>query len=103
MKGYILIYDTNNSKELMELNNVIFGRVVKIKRNNKIFLYYYSGILDDKKYYRLSNGCYFILDEIELMNVTCIKSDIDINENNLITASEYFRNKFKDNRVVNLG
>ena len=106
MDGIILTYNTNVPAEITAINNQLFGRVVKIRRNNRLFLYYYQGILHEIPYFKLSNGSYFITNEsnidIRQLDINTFKANVDIGKNNLITAQEYFRNKYRNKRVRNL-
>jgi hypothetical protein len=108
MKGYIITYDASSNKDILDINNSLFGRVVKIKRRNGIFLYYYSGLFHNTRYLKLSNGCYFIpytdidLDLLKAYNINIYNTEIIIAENALQTAEQYFRNKFEGETVINL-
>ncbi len=109
MDGYLLTYNTNIPLEITNLNNKLFGRVVKVRRNNRLFLYYYSGLFNNIYYYKLTNGCYFItidnnlyrqLSNIE--DIRLITATVSVGQEQLITASNYFRSKYPTETVRNL-
>ena len=106
MDGIILTYNTNIPSEITNINNKLFGRVVKIRRNNNLFLYYYDGILHNINYFKLSNGSYFISNRDNLncdwLKINIYKATISIKQKQLITARQYFRNKYLDQKVRNL-
>lgn len=109
MKGYIITYNTISAKEMTDLNNNFIGRVVRVKRGNTIFHYYYSGLLDNISYIKLSNGCYFIGNQYcgrelitNLNHITIWDAELEVKPDELYTAREYFRKKYNNIRVANL-
>lgn len=93
-------------KDNIKLLSELFGRVIRIKKNNKVINYYYKGSLHDIKYLKLSNACYFLPYHKDykkiLQGLKYYKCDLDINENILYTASEHHKANNKGKRVVNL-
>ena len=109
MDGYILTYTTTNAIDITSINNKLFGRVIKIKRNNNIFLYYYKGILDNILYYKISNGSYFIPinnNNLEILNtiinIRIRTATIELNDSELYTARQYHQRMFDGKMVKNL-
>lgn len=105
MKGYIITYTVKDSYNLTYINNLLFGRVVKVSRKGNEFYYYYPGLLHDTKYLKLSRGCYFLFSSNILTNyeeLQIIKSELDIQEKLLQTPREYFLKKYNNIEVINL-
>jgi len=108
MNGVLLTYKENMPARLTLLNNLLFGRVVKVTRKGRVFFYYYEGELHNKLYYKLSKGCYFIPATEEFQQMTPIDGlqwrtvELDIKEEELYTAADTFRAKYTEDNVVNL-
>lgn len=106
MKGNLLNYVTKNVTEITKVNHYLFGRVIKNSKNsNNIKYYYYPGILDTKRYVKISRGCYFCIDIIE-QNTSWYKltpADISLDEStHFITAREMWRDMYKGIDVTHL-
>lgn len=104
LTGYILTYNTDDYKDMMKINNLLFGRVVRVKRNGRPFNYYYKGLLSDVHYFKMSNGCYFITEELDYnnLNISLRKATLNLNMDLMTTAVEYFREKYNGEQVKNL-
>jgi len=107
MKGYILSYNNNlSSHEIVKINNYLLGRVCKVKRHNIVFNYYYPGLFDNILFLKLSNGCYFIEKQPNLVfpgMVNIFDAEIDeLLPEQMITGREYFQIKYNNERVKNL-
>ena len=111
IKGYLIRYKNSMSSTwITQRNNELFGRVVKIKRAGREIYYYYAGVLENVKYVRLSKGCYFIVaDKTFLRNfayvddVDFIEATLNISEDSLYTAKEFFQFQYQGIEVNNLG
>lgn len=105
MKGLLLTHKSKTSKEITQINNILFGRVIQVTRKNRKYYYYYQGEFSNTKYYKINKGCYFILTEKPISvidNINTIPCDIFLKEDMLVTPSDYFKEKYKDIEVVNL-
>ena len=106
MKGIIISYGRNlTPRKIIDINNTLFGRVVKVRRKNKDFFYYYRGMFHNVPFYKLANGCYFIANytNISIDDIKYIETLINIKAEDLKTAEEYFIDKYKEQEVINLG
>ena len=91
MKGLILRYKTKTKGEIVKLNTKLFGKITTIKRKGDYLKYYYPGLLEKKKYFKLANGCYFILSQVPKDSLYELrKAKIDINDNETETAREHW-------------
>jgi hypothetical protein len=105
MKGIIISYQVTDAYNITKLNNELFGRVVKVKRKNKIYHYYYNGLLENYKILKLGKGCYFINTtdlSFDINLITSIPCNLEIDIKQLQTVKEIIRNKYKDIEVINL-
>jgi len=104
MKGFILRYNDNlTPREIIDINNILFGRIVKIYRNGKYHYYYYRGLFHNIAFFKLSNGCYFTqyINNIP-NNINILSANINIKKRELKTAKEYFKEKYTGKKVNNL-
>ncbi len=105
MKGTIITYEVNDSYNITKLTNLIIGRVVKVKRKDKYYHYYYEGGFSDEQFIKLGRACYFFafqLDNECNNNIRSRLCDLDVPKESLITPREHFRNKYADIEVINL-
>jgi len=104
MKGIIIKYLISTPREINKINSFLFGRVIKSKQHGTLKYYYYPGKLENTKYLKLTNGCYFIFDSpiVDYNNIRMIECELDISENEMITAKEYFRKYYEGINVMNL-
>lgn len=108
MKGILIIYNNADAQTITQYNKEIFGKVVRVVRKKKDFYYYYPGILNTSLHYRLSKGCWFIPTEsispsiINKTHLKIISTDLEIDENELYTAQQYFRQQYMNKMVNNL-
>jgi len=59
MKGYIILYNTANRKDITKINHELFGRIITVPKKSKVFRYYYAGCFENTGHFKLANGCYF--------------------------------------------
>ena len=106
MRGIIFTFGDLSPLELVKKHNEFLGRVVKVKRGGRIHHYYYSGILDDMPFLKLSNGCYFLPLPENVGLITPgdgpIVAELDIEKRKLKTGAQYFLEKYKGIKVNNL-
>jgi len=113
MKGFLVVYKVDNQKDMAKLNHAILGRVIRIPRMGKILSYYSPGLLDDLFHYRVKDGCYFIKDDDEKFSrqlfvdgltgfALIITVDLDIKDEDLITAREKWSTSYANEYVKNL-
>jgi len=97
MEGFLVLFNSNSRKELTKINHLLFGRIVYTAKEN----YYYCGELENIPYCRLTNGCYFISREIPNGEglLTLLKGNIELNNNVLLTAKEYWKAYSERNKL----
>lgn len=104
MKGFLITYNGEGSRELTLMKNNLLGRVAKIKLKRDYCLYFYPGILDGQYFSKIAQGCYFVqtnnlnLDDRYNIIPVEIKSEL-----NMETPRDFFRRKFQEREVKNLG
>jgi len=98
MKGFIVIFNNKNREAITKINHSLFGRICYTPKGK----YYYSGLLENTKYSRLSNGCYFIESINNNLNglINIIKVDIEIDSNILCTAKDYWKKHIEKNGLI---
>lgn len=107
MNGVIITYNVKDSAKITKLNNFLFGKVTKVVRGNTTHYYYYKGLLDNVKYFRLSSGCYFInIVDTSMFLGTSVHilptNGLTLKKEELTTARQYFADKYSDVKVNNL-
>ena len=102
MKGYILTYTSSNPRDIVNINNALFGRVVTTS-NKK---YFYTGNLDTINYIKICEGCYFIhvddISSINIPNTTIVRANVEYSTSLLKSARQVKREKYVDVMVKNL-
>ncbi len=84
----------------MKLNNKLFGKITTITQRGVNVKYYYPGLLEDQQYFKLSNGCYFIIGEILEDNLyQLINAELDIHKTQ--TAREHWEKFIEKNEIKN--
>ena len=100
MEGFVLRYNTKTKGQIVKLNTKLFGKITTIKRNGEHLKYYYPGLLENKKFLKLANGCYFILSKTPEDSLYELKkAKIDIDENETKTARERWEEVIKKQRI----
>lgn len=98
MEGYIVEYKPSDDRNRVNLNHTLYGRIVYRNYRGKKYIYYSPGMLDAVKFYRLTPGKIFVVEEID---IECLKEfgDVkifkDIRDEKrmvLMTAEEYWNN-----------
>lgn len=90
MKGYLLLYNTTNRKDITRINHELFGRIITVPKKTKTFRYYYAGSFENVEHVKITNGCYFTTakgSECEGL-VKYMEADIAIPKEALITAKK---------------
>ena len=100
MDGLVLRYKTKTKGEIVKLNTKLFGKITTIKRNGRSLKYYYPGLLENKKFFKLANGCYFILDDLPADSLYELKkANMDINEDETKTARGRWEEFIKKQKI----
>lgn len=90
MKGYLILYNTSNRKEITKINHELFGRIITVPKKSKTFRYYYDGSFEKILHIKLANGCYFVINKGSDCNglVKYINADIDVPLEIFVTARQ---------------
>ena len=101
MKGYLLIYNTKNNKDAVNLNHKLLGRIISVPRNGVTNRYYSGGALDKIPYKRLKEGCYFSKRDVNLGrdDLVKMKADLQIQETELNTGRGYWKNHARKKKI----
>jgi len=107
MEGILLSYKHNLSRnDITNINYFLFGKVLTKKAKK----YYYPGLLNDVKYVKMGNGCYFIGQPVYTLanvllnndNVIIYTCSLDILDSALLTAREIKSKQYNGVFVKNL-
>ena len=63
--GNLIVYNSKTRENITKLHRLLFGRIVNRSEHG---YYYYGGILENTKYCKLTDGCYYIPKEVEIQN-----------------------------------
>ena len=96
MKGYIITYKVDNSRDIVKLNHYLFGKITSVKDKK----YYYQGVLDNIMYHKFNDGCYFITNpHFDRDNFNVYEVEIDLTEDELITSRKKWKLFAEKNKI----
>ena len=98
MKGYLITYkEEEDKREIVKSNHYLLGKITRVLGR----LYYYPGVLDDVKFLKISNGCYFVTKTIDDKKFKVYEVTLNIELKDLTTAKEkWLEVAEKENRFV---
>lgn len=107
MDGYKIKYKAFDKGSRVILNHALFGRLIS-RQTKKNVVYYQRGMLDDVAFYRIKGGEIFVtsldklsIEELRIFgDISVEKCSLDIDEDKMVTADEYWTEKAKDRSVI---
>jgi len=98
MEGFLVLFKSSKREDITRINHCLFGRIAYNSKGK----YFYKGLLDSIPYIRLTNGCYFITQNVGDVDGLIIVRKCDFNTENdrLLTAREYWLEHSKNNGWV---
>lgn len=102
LSGFLITYNSSNRKDITKINHYLFGRIVKIKKDDETEEYYYPGLFENNPFKKISNGCYFVgsvgTDFNGLLKVT--PAIVTFSDKEMVTAKEYWKER-TNNKIHN--
>lgn len=98
--GLLIVYNSSSRAETTALHRLLFGRIVSMGKSRK---YYYPGILEDIKYFKINDGCYYIVEPItglSEINIESYPCSMDIDESKLCTAKEHWTKHKEEKKYI---
>lgn len=95
--GSLIVYNSSDRKDITKINHFLFGRVVSIKKDQRVNKYYYPGALENQPFKKITNGCYFTkrLDDNcgGLLNI--LPAKVSFFSNDMVTARKCWEGRIK--------
>ena len=92
MNGFFCIY--NGEKRIDRANHYLFGRLQRANIKQGKRYYYYPGVLENVGFYKLSNGCYFVLEKIDSGGyIFLIEGKLKISKEDFTTGKKMWEEK----------
>jgi len=97
LDGFLVTYNSSVRKDITKINYHLFGRIVNVKKENRTEKYYYPGVFENNQFKKLSNGCYFVENNIGSYDglINILPAVVTFSEKNLQTARDYWKEKIK--------
>lgn len=97
MNGFIVTYNSSKPKDITRINYYLFGRVVQVKKDNKVEKYYYPGLFENQQFKKISNGCYFVGSVADNFDGLLVfhPAVVTFSDDRMQTAKEFWKDKIK--------